>query len=72
MKRTIDSGVCVKDSTNGEDENDHYGIVNDVIELVYPSSNAKKVIVFEREWFDPTINKGIRVTKLQYCRGSSH
>ena len=44
-----------------EDENDYYGILKDVIELAYPSTSRNKVVLFECEWFNPSVNRGTRV-----------
>jgi len=40
---------------------DYYGILKDVIELVYPQEPTKKCVLFSCDWFDPTINHGMRV-----------
>ena len=39
----------------------YYGILKDVIELAYLGTSGNKVVVFECEWFDPSINRGTRV-----------
>ena len=44
-KKTIDSGVYEKGSTNAEDEIYYYGILKDMIALVY-LSNHKKWLFF--------------------------
>ena len=69
----INSGICVKSSTNGEDENDYYEILKDVIELVYLTLPRNKVVAFECEQLDPSVNKDARVhKKLQHCRCLPH
>ena len=61
-KGTMNSGVCVRGSNYGNDESDFYGILEEVVELDYPSSanNPKKVVLFRCSWFDPT-ERGTRV-----------
>lgn len=55
-------GVCVR-GTNGELEDDFFGILSDIIELEYPGMPTKKLVVFKCDWFDNTPNRGTRVDR---------
>ena len=63
-KRTNNSGVCVKGTGNinmGED--DFYGILEEVLEIEYPGLPMKRLILFACEWFDPVIDRGMKIYK---------
>ena len=58
--RTSNYGVCVR-GTNGQLEDDFYGILNDIIELEYTGIPSKKVVLFKCDWFDNTTDIGTKV-----------
>jgi len=63
---TFNSGVCVTGTIEGSIVYDYYGILKEVVELVYPKEPTKKCLMFRLfscDWFDPTINHGMRVQK---------
>ena len=63
-KKTNNSGVCVKGTGNiniGED--DFYGILKEVLEIEYPGLPMKRLVLFACEWFDPMINRGMKIYK---------
>ena len=48
-KSTMNYGVCVSSEDGGE----YFGIIDDIIELVYTGRNREyKTIVFKCSWFD--------------------
>jgi len=59
-KKTFNSGICVIGTGEGGIVDDYYSILKDVIELVYPQEPTKKCVLFSCDWFDPTINHGMR------------
>ena len=59
--KTFNRGICVIGTGEGGIVDDYYGILKDVIELVYPQEPTKKFVLFSCDWFNPTINHGIRV-----------
>ena len=58
VRKQKNSGLYVKGITDGG-EDDFYGIIHYKYELEYVALN-KKIPLFYREWFDPTINFGTR------------
>ena len=56
-------GVCVTGIGEGEFENEYYGILREIIELEYPGVPLKKCVLFNCDWFDPTLNHGMRVNR---------
>lgn len=53
-KKTINSGVHVKGLTEGI-EDDFYGVIQHIYELVYPSLDyTKRIVLFYCNWFDPS------------------
>ena len=55
-KSTINSGVCVKGSSYGENEHDYYGVIEEIMELTYLGMN-NRVTIFKCHWFDPTATR---------------
>ena len=45
-------------------EDDFYGVIKEIIELRYPGQNQKMVVLFCYEWFDPVIDRGMKVHPL--------
>jgi len=60
-KKTTNSGVCVTGTGEGDFENEYYGILKEVIEIEYPGEPLKRCVLFNCEWFDTTMNYGMRV-----------
>jgi hypothetical protein len=58
-RKTYNSGVCVKGSTNSELEVDYYGRLEEVVELQY-HNEQNIVFLFKCYWYDTT-DRGIRV-----------
>ena len=56
-KNTINCGLCVKD----DDEKYYYGIVREIMQVEYSREPTKQLVLFKCEWFDNTINHGIKV-----------
>ena len=56
-------GVCVTGTGEGEFENEYYGILREIIEVEYPGEPFKKCVLFNCDWFDPTLNRGMRVNR---------
>ncbi|GLU21067.1 hypothetical protein SLE2022_372310 [Rubroshorea leprosula] len=61
-RKTYNCGVCVKGATiNSADETDYYGVLKEVIELLYygHSGHQETIILFNCDWYDT--NRGIHV-----------
>ncbi|GLU16464.1 hypothetical protein SLE2022_328970 [Rubroshorea leprosula] len=61
-RKTYNCGVCVKGTTiNSADETDYYGVLKEVIELLYygHSGHQETIILFNCDWYDT--NRRIRV-----------
>ena len=50
-RKTMNSGVCVKDNYYNDFDRDFYGILTDIIELEY-FGIGNKVVLFKCHWFD--------------------
>lgn len=53
-KSRMNSGVWVKGSNYSNDESDFYGILEEIIQLGYMGTPAKKIVLFKCSWFDPS------------------
>ncbi|GKE66937.1 Myb domain protein 62, partial [Tanacetum coccineum] len=60
-RKTQDSGIVVK-GEYGEDINDYYGILQEVLEVEYLGEN-KRVLVFKCDWFKVGDKKGLQVDR---------
>lgn len=60
---TINSGVCIKDSTYGNNFNGYYGILIEVVQPEYLALPIKRVVLFRCEWLDLTLNIGVKIHK---------
>lgn len=49
----MNSGVWVKGSNYNDDEDDYYGLIEEIIQLEYPGIHPKNVVLFKCKWFDP-------------------
>ena len=57
----MNSGVCVRGSTDDDPNTSFYGILNDILVIQYVANGSiAQVILFEAEWFDPTA-RGTRI-----------
>ena len=64
-KKTFNCGICVKGTGNvNSSEDDFYGILKEIIQLEYPGRHNKKLTLFSCDWFDPVMNRGMRVHPL--------
>lgn len=57
-RATVNYGVCVKGET------DFYGILQEIIEVEFPGLVKMKCVLFKCDWFDPTVNRGVRYNKF--------
>ncbi|XP_056847467.1 uncharacterized protein LOC130498122 [Raphanus sativus] len=57
-RATMNYGVCVKGET------DFYGIIQEIIEVEFPGVIKLKCVLFKCDWFDPTVNRGVRYSKF--------
>ena len=55
---TSNCGICVKGET------DFYGILQEIIEVEFPWLLKLKCILFNCEWFDHVVNRGVRFNKF--------
>jgi hypothetical protein len=61
LVRMMNSGVCVKGSSYGENEHDYYGVIEEIMELTYLGTN-NSLTLFKCQWFDPTATRVDKVT----------
>ena len=45
-------------------ETDFYGILTEIIEVEFPGILKLKCVLFKCEWFDPVVNRGVRLNKF--------
>ena len=57
-RATMNYGVCVKGET------DFYGILQEIIEVEFPGLVKLKCVLFKCDWFDLTVNRGVRYSKF--------
>ncbi|XP_070054450.1 uncharacterized protein [Nicotiana tomentosiformis] len=55
-RSTMNSGVCITDPNIG----DYYGKIQEIIQVEYHEEPLKQTVLFKCEWFDPTINVGVK------------
>ncbi|MBN8156832.1 DUF4216 domain-containing protein, partial [Vibrio vulnificus] len=55
------SGICVLGKTFGNEEEEYYGVLDEIIELNYVSATLKRAIIFNCTWFDMTHRGGCRI-----------
>ncbi|KAL0455877.1 UNVERIFIED_CONTAM: hypothetical protein Slati_0926900 [Sesamum latifolium] len=58
-KSTMNCGVCVKSSSYTDEDNDFYGIIEEIIQLTYPLILDLHIILFKCRWVDPV--RGMKV-----------
>ena len=58
QRATMNYGIYVKGET------DFYGILKEIIEVEFPGLVKMKCVLFKCDWFDPTINRGVRYNKF--------
>ena len=63
IKSTSNYGVCVKGSNSSDTEIQYDGRLIEVLKLEYSRLPIKHIVLLKCEWFDPTINSGMKVHK---------
>ena len=63
IRSTLNCGVYIKDSNSSNTEIQYYGCLIEVLRLEYSGLPIKRIVLFKCEWFDPTINSGMKVHK---------
>jgi len=61
-----------------DNEKYYYGIIKEIMQVEYSGEPTKQLVVFNCEWFDNTINHGIKfnmtlwrfIVTLQLCQAS--
>ena len=66
MRSTSNSGVCIKGTNFSETESDYYGRLIEILQLEYPRLPIRWTILFKCNWFDPTVNVGMKVHKQYF------
>ncbi|KAL0307843.1 UNVERIFIED_CONTAM: hypothetical protein Scaly_2967700 [Sesamum calycinum] len=56
---TMNCGVCVKSSSYTDEENDFYGIIEEIIQLTYTLIPNLHIMLFKCHWVDPV--RGMKV-----------
>ena len=59
----MNSEVCIRGSNLSVDESDYYGQLEEIMELEYPALLIKRIVLFKCDWFDPTLNLGMKIHK---------
>ena len=59
-RATNNSGVCIKGQVFGNNAEDFYGIIDEIIELQFAGPSLKRTIVFNCTWFETTRRGGVR------------
>lgn len=57
----MNSGVCIKGTSNSAIELDYYGRLQEILELEFPALPIKRTVLFKCSWFDPTLDRGTRI-----------
>ncbi|KAL0405919.1 UNVERIFIED_CONTAM: hypothetical protein Slati_3905800 [Sesamum latifolium] len=52
-KSTMNCGVCVKSSSYTDEDNDFYGIIEEIIQLTYPLILNLHIVLFKCHWVNP-------------------
>ncbi|KAJ8770996.1 hypothetical protein K2173_023321 [Erythroxylum novogranatense] len=55
---TINSGVSIQGEMM-----DYYGKIIEILEVEYPALPVKRCVIFKCDWYDPTLNVGVKVHK---------
>ena len=63
-KKTYNCGVGVCGIKEGDIKNNYCGILKDIIKIEYLDEPLKRYVLFNCEWFDPTLNRGTQSHKL--------
>ena len=59
-RATNNSGVCIKGHVFGTNEDDYFGVIDEILEIQYASPTLKRIIVFNCTWFETTRRGGVR------------
>ncbi|KAL0458075.1 UNVERIFIED_CONTAM: hypothetical protein Slati_0434700 [Sesamum latifolium] len=62
-KSTMNCGVCVKSSSYTDEDNDFYGIIEEIIQLTYPLIPDLHIVLFKRRWVD--LVRGMKYPSLK-------
>ena len=64
-KVTYNCGVCVKGVDEGDEvPRDYYGILHEIIRIEFTGEPIKKCVLFNCEWFDPDVPRGLLYPKF--------
>ena len=63
ISSTSNCGVSIKGSNSSDTKIQYYGRLIEVLRLEYLGLPIKRTVLFKCEWFDPTINSGMKVHK---------
>ncbi|KAH0695483.1 hypothetical protein KY285_022580 [Solanum tuberosum] len=55
-RSTMNSRVCISDPNFG----DYYGRIKEIIQVEYREAPLKQIVLFKCEWFDPTMDVGVK------------
>ena len=59
-KATYNCGVCQRNEVSG----DYYGILHEIIRVKFTGEPIKKCVLFNCEWFDLDVPRGLRYPKF--------
>ena len=60
-RATDNSGVCIKGTYFGTDDEDFFGVIDEILELQYPRPSIKRTIIFNCTWFETSSQGGSRI-----------
>jgi len=64
-KTTYNCGVCVKGVGECDEvPGDNYGILHEIIRVEFTGEQIKKCVLFNYEWLDPDVLRGLRYPKF--------
>ena len=64
-KATYNCGVCVKGVGEGDEvSGDYYGVLHEIVRVEFTGEPIKKCVLFNCEWFDPDVPRGLRYPKF--------
>jgi len=64
-KTTYNCGVCVKGVGEGDEvSGDYYSILHKIVRVEFTDEPIKKCVLFNCEWFDPDVPRGLRYPKF--------
>ena len=72
MRSTSNSGVCIKGTNYSKTKSDYYGRLIEILQLECPRLPIKRTILFKCNWFDPTVNVGMKIHKQYFLVDVNH